>query len=103
MYYNRAEAGLQTGTITVNQAIDDLNLVRNATGLDSLVITNPTQAVVIEQIRNDRRGAMIGEPDRLFELKRLNATVRNVPTTDRKSLPKLPVAEINGNRFIQQN
>jgi len=103
MYYNRAEAGLQAGSLTVNQAIDELNVVRKATGLDSLVIDSPTQAIVIDQIRSDRRGAMIGEPDRLFELKRLNATVRGVPTTDRKSLPKLPVAEINGNRFIQQN
>jgi hypothetical protein len=103
MYYNRAEAGLQTGSISVTQAIDQLNFVRNTNGLDSIIIDSPTQAIVIDQIRSDRRGAMIGEPDRLFELKRLNATVRGVSTTDTKSLPKLPAAEINGNRFIQQN
>jgi len=103
MYFNRAEAGLQTGTISTQQAIDDLNVIRKKNGIDSLVLVSPTKEEVLSRIRADRRGNMVGEPDRYYELKRLNLTVRGVPVSESKCLPKLPVAEINGNKNIQQN
>jgi hypothetical protein len=103
MYFNRAEAGLQTGTISTQQAIDDLNVIRKKNGIDSLVLVSPTKEEVLSRIRADRRGNMVGEPDRYYELKRLNLTVRGVQVSESKCLPKLPVAEINGNKNIQQN
>jgi len=103
MYYNRLESGVQTDVFSEADVIRDLNILNVVNGAPALIASSRSKDDLISLIRSLRRFEFLGEADRYLELRRLNGTVRGVSLTSRASLMKIPVSELNANKYIEQN
>jgi hypothetical protein len=62
------------------------------------------QAQLLQDIRLERRLELMFEGDRLHNLKRMKAPLRNgIPYNDPSVLFKIPQEEMSGNSLMQQN
>lgn len=71
----RAEAGATLGGAALATAIDDINdiMTRAYDGPSRNLVSNTPSATVISTVRRERQFEMIGEGDRLFEIKRIGS------------------------------
>jgi hypothetical protein len=103
MYLNRAEASARSGNEA--QAVSDLNVIRNRSGLPSI---SPAGTALIDAILKERRLELAFEGHRFFDLTRLGrdipkATIATIPFSDFRILAPLPLTELDVNKSLVQN
>ena len=108
MYLIRAEAAARLGDL--EQAIEDVNVIRNRAGLDDLDATVDTQVEVLEAVLNERRHELFYEGHRFFDLKRFadivpaaQARLTALGITGHRLLFPIPQREIDANPLLVQN
>ena len=109
LYLNRAEARYQQGQEDLAWA--DLNVIRTARVVGFTVPTprNLTGQTLLNEILRQRMLEYAFEGYRFYDLKRygLNITKSNpsvnLPATDFRILPRIPLGEVDGNRNMVQN
>jgi hypothetical protein len=108
LYLNRAEARYQRGDIAGAQA--DLNFIRTARYVGFTPPATPeTGAALLAEILRQRMLEYAFEGHRWYDLKRYGATITktnpvvNMPATDFRLLPRIPLNEVEGNPNMQQN
>ncbi len=103
MYLNRAEAYYRLGKEA--DAIKDLNTIRTRAGLTEKA--GLTGAALLDEIIRQRRLELAFEGHRFWDLKRLGRDIvklpTNLPFTDYRVLPRIPISEINNNKNLKQN
>ncbi len=103
MYLNRAEAYYRLGKEA--DAIKDLNTIRTRAGLTEKA--GLTGAALLDEIIRQRRLELAFEGHRFWDLKRLGRDIvklpTNLPFTDYRILPRIPISEINNNKNLKQN
>lgn len=102
MILNRMEAYYQLGQEDL--ALEDLNFLKNARGLEEVVLEGEA---LLEEILLERRIELAFEGHRFFDLKRYGMDIikqqGNVPFTDFRILANIPQAEVDGNKNLDQN
>lgn len=105
IYLNRAEAYAHIAGAE-NEAMADLNLIRERAGLDP--VSGLTEDMLVDEIILQRRLELAFEGDRWFTLKRLGKEISKpngsvIPFSDFRILSRIPVRERNTNRALEQN
>lgn len=108
LYLNRAEARYHLNNITGSQA--DLEVIRTARYVGYTPPATPeTGAALLAEILKQRMLEFSFEGHRWFDLKRYGVPITktnpvvNLPATDFRILPRIPLNEIDGNPNMQQN
>lgn len=109
LYLNRAEARYQMGQEALAWA--DLNVIRLAryTGFVVPGVQDFTGAALLDEILRQRMLEFAFEGHRFYDLKRYGMSiikanpVTNLPPTDFRLLPRIPVTEVDGNTNLEQN
>ncbi|MBT1698639.1 RagB/SusD family nutrient uptake outer membrane protein [Fulvivirgaceae bacterium PWU4] len=106
VYLIRAEARAKQGGKDT-EALSDLNAIAVREGRGATPYAALTGSALVDQIIAQRRLELAFEGDRWFDLKRRGANVvkasGNVPYTDFRILPGIPVREIQSNNLLLQN
>lgn len=106
----RAEAGAETGAANLEVARADINdILTRAYGTSSVLPATATAVAVIAAARNEREIEMVGEGNRLQEIKRIG--VRTGINVDRRGSPwncpgfilQFPKGEFDANSSFQLN
>lgn len=105
LYLNRAEANYNLGNVT--DALADLNVIRQRSGLPASTLTG---APLLTEIMRQERLEFGFEGHRWFDLKRTGQNVVKATAqggglvyTDNRILAPIPVNELSTNKSIQQN
>lgn len=108
LYLNRAEARYQSGNEAGAWA--DLNVIRTARYVGFTVPTTPlTGQALLDEILRQRMLEFAFEGQRFFDLKRYGLPIvktnpaTNLPASDFKILPRIPLTEVDGNPNMKQN
>jgi hypothetical protein len=97
MYLTRAEANLRAGTAIGDTPINDINVIRNRAGLESL------EQVTMENIMRERRLELAFEGHLIHDIKRTKGSVGNLPYNSPKLIFPIPQREIDVNPALVQN
>jgi hypothetical protein len=108
LYLNRAEARYQAGNEAGAWA--DLNVIRTARYVGFTAPTTPlTGQSLLDEILRQRMLEFAFEGHRFYDLKRYGLSivksnpVTNIPATDYRLLPRIPITEVDGNPNMVQN
>lgn len=109
LYLNRAEARYQMGQEALAWA--DLNVIRLAryTGFVVPGVQDFSGPALLDEILRQRMLEFAFEGHRFFDLKRYGTSiikanpVTNLPATDYRLLPRIPITEVDGNPNMDQN
>ena len=97
MYLTRGEANLRNGTTIGADPLDDINAVRERSGATTLGAVTATDFIT------ERFRELAFEGDRLWTLKRTQATIDARPYNDSKLILPIPQREIDVNKNLVQN
>lgn len=108
LYLNRAEARYRLGDEAGAWA--DLNIIRTARIVGFTVPTTPlTGQALLDEILRQRMLEFAFEGHRFYDLKRNGLAIvkvnpaTNLPATDYRILPRIPLGDIDGNPNMEQN
>ena len=108
VYLTRAEAGLNSGKLSVADALTDVNNVTAVGNVTNASITD--KDALLDYIHKVRRVELMYENDRFHELRRLGSTAMrrltngtDVRYDDESKLLRIPTSETNANLGIHQN
>jgi hypothetical protein len=108
----RAEAGAELGGANLAVAITDINdILTRAYGTAAALPATTIAASVISTVRNERELEMVGEGNRVHEIKRIGARSGASANIDRRKSPwncpgfilQFPKAELDANAAFQLN
>lgn len=108
LYLNRAEARYRLGNEAGAWA--DLNVIRTARIIGFTVPATPlTGSALLDEILRQRMLEFAFEGHRFYDLKRNGLSIvkvnpaTNLPATDYRILPRIPLGEVDGNPKLEQN
>lgn len=107
MYLIRAEAYARLGNL--DEAIEDLNTIRNRAGLPDLSTDVDTQTEVLLEVLAERRRELFYEGHRFYDLRRFGdvpevaAMLADLNLTGHRLLFPIPQREIDANSALEQN
>jgi hypothetical protein len=97
MYLVRAETNLRLGTTTGATPLNDVNLIRERAGANTLA------TVTVNDVLAERKLELAFEGQQIHDAKRIKKNVGTLPFSDNKLVIPIPQREIDTNKSLIQN